>query len=302
MRVMVTGAGGFVGRRLVPRLRAEGHAVAPSDRELDVSDAARVRSAMADAKPDAIVHLAALSFVPDSLADPRAAFRVNFLGARAVLEAMAREAPGARLLLVGTSQVYGSAKPGEPPFDEETPLRPASPYAWAKAAADLLGGVHARRGLDVLRLRPFNHTGPGRPDHFVESSLARQLAEIEVGRRPPVLRVGNLDAVRDFLHVDDVVDAYVRLLAGGAPPGVYNVASGEGTSIRQLLAALLSASPAGERVEVQVDPALWRPTEASVGSARRLARATGWAPRVAASELFPALLAHWREVVGGHPG
>jgi GDP-4-dehydro-6-deoxy-D-mannose reductase len=297
MRVMVTGADGFVGRRLVARLIAEGDQVHASDRELDVADAARVREAVAEAKPDAVVHLAALSFVPDSFADPRATFRVNFLGARAVLEAVAGEAPSARLLLVGSSQIYGSAPPGTPPFDEEAPLRPASPYAWAKAAADLLGGVHARRGLDVMRLRPFNHTGPGRPDHFVESSLARQLAEIEAGRRPARIDVGNLDAVRDFLHVDDVIESYVRLLRGSAPAGPYNVASGSATSIRAVLEALLAASPAAARVEVRVDPARVRPAEASVGRAERLARVTGWAPRIPPSALFTELLDHWRQVL-----
>jgi GDP-4-dehydro-6-deoxy-D-mannose reductase len=149
----------------------------------------------------------------------------------------------------------------------------------------------------VVRVRPFNHTGPGRPDHFVESSLARQIAEIEAGLRPPRLDVGNLDAVRDFLHVDDVIEAYTRLLRGTAPAGAYNVARGVGTSVRSILDALRAASPAGERVEVRVDPARWRPAEASVGRAERLARATGWAPQVPLDALWTQLLDHWRAAV-----
>ena len=297
MRIWVTGAGGFVGTRLVARLSAAGHEVHASDRELDVADAARVARGLARARPQAIVHLAALSSVSETAADPWAALRVNYFGARSVLAGAVREVPHARVLLVGSAQVYGSAAPGSPAFDERAPLRPASAYAWTKASADLLGAVHARRGLDVVRVRPFNHTGPGRPDRFVEASFARQIAEIEAGLRPPRIEVGNLDAVRDFLHVDDVIDAYVRLLDRSAPPGVYNVASGAGLAVGAILAALLALSPLGARVEVRMDRARWRPTETSVGRADRLAEKTGWAPRVPTSALWSELLDDWRRRV-----
>ena len=141
---------------------------------------------------------------------------------------------------------------------------------------DRLGAVYAARGVDVVRVRPFNHTGAGRPPTFVESSFARQLASIERGEQEPLLGVGNLDAVRDFLHVEDVVDAYVRLLDPSVPAGVYNVASGHGVSIAELLEMLLSVSTARPRIEL--DPARFRPTDASVGDAGRLQAATGWKP------------------------
>jgi nucleoside-diphosphate-sugar epimerase len=294
VRVFVTGADGFVGRVLMERLRARGDAPLGSDREeLDVADGARVRAALAAARPDAVVHLAAVSFVPEAEHDRARAFRVNYLGTRNVLAAAAAEAPRARVLLVSSSTVYGSAAPGAPPFDEASPLRPASAYARTKAAADLLGAAYAARGHPVWRARPWNHTGPGRPERFVESSLARQLAEIEAGRRAPRLEVGALDSVRDFLHVEDVVDAYLALLSGDAPPGAYNVASGAGVSIRELLERLLARTRV--RPEIVVAPARLRPPDASIGAAARLARRTGWAPRRSLDAALVALLDEWRE-------
>jgi len=296
VRVAVTGAGGFVGTRLVARLAAAGHDVAGSDRELDVTDAAALRAATLRDRPDAIVHLAAVSSVRTAAEAPALTWRVNFVGTRAVLEAAralarARGAPP-RVILVGSGQVYGAASPGAPPFDERAPLRPRSPYDWTKASADRLGAAHAARGADVLRLRPFNHTGPGQASDFVASSFARQLAEIELGLRPPELKVGNLESVRDFLDVDDVIDAYLALLAPGAASGVYNVASGSGVSGRALLERLLAASSA--RPRIAVDPTRVRPTDVSVGDASRLRAATGWAPRRALTDTLGRLLDDWR--------
>jgi len=297
VRVLVTGAGGFVGRRLLPRLAAAGHDAVGVDREVDVADAAALESTVADSAPDALVHLAALSFVPDSFRDPEAAFRVNFLGVRNLLEAVRARAPRARVLVVSTGNVYGTAGAGAPPFAEGAPLRPESPYARAKAAADLLARSYAERGLAVVRARPFNHTGRGRPAAFVESSLARQLVEIAAGRRAPRLAVGNLDAVRDFLDVDDVVAAYLRLLDPAVPAGLYNVASGVGRSVRELLAALLDLADLGARrgaLEIEVDPERWRPTDHAVGDAARLRAATGWEPRVPFASTLRGLLEGWR--------
>jgi GDP-4-dehydro-6-deoxy-D-mannose reductase len=294
VRVFVTGADGFVGRVLTARLRARGAEPVGTDRdELDVADGARVRAALAGARPDAVVHLAAVSFVPDAETDRARAFRVNYVGTRNVLAAAAAEAPRARVLLVSSSTVYGAAAPGAPPFDEASPLRPANAYARTKAAADLLGAAYAERGLAVWRARPWNHTGAGRPDRFVESSFARQLAEMEAGRRPPRLEVGALDSLRDFLHVEDVVDAYLALLEGTAEPGAYNVASGTGVTIRALLERLLAQTRV--RPEIVVDPARVRPPDASVGSAARLRARTGWAPRRPLDAALAELLSGWRE-------
>jgi GDP-4-dehydro-6-deoxy-D-mannose reductase len=217
---------------------------------------------------------------------------VNFLGAHALLEAVARHAPHARVLLVGSGEVYGTAEPGAPPFTEASPMCPRSPYARSKAAADLLGRSYQDRGLDVVRLRPFNHTGAGQSDVFVASSFARQLVEIERGTRAGSIEVGNLDSVRDFLDVSDVVEAYALLCEPGAPAGAYNVASGRGVSAGVLLQCL--SALAGLAPRIQVDPARVRPTDQSVGDAARLRAATGWAPKVPLEVTLEHLLAHWR--------
>src|SRR3990172_2724666 len=263
MRVLVTGAAGFVGRRPVPHLETLGCSVEGFDHELDVADADEVAERVAGARPEAIVHLAARSSVAESFAAQAEVYRVNYLGARAVLEAARARAPRARVLLVGSGEVYGPGAAGAPGFDESAPLRPASPYARAKAAADLLGARFAADGLDVLRLRPFPHSGPGQSERFAASSFARQLAELEAGRAPLRLRVGNLDAVRDYLDVDDVVDAYARLLDPAVPPDGYNGARGTGVSLRDVLDALLRH--ARVRPEVEVDPERVRPADALVG-------------------------------------
>lgn len=289
MRVLVTGAAGFVGRRLCAALATRGDDVLARDRELDVCDAAQVRHVVASAQPDAVVHLAALALVPECARDPQQAFRVNLLGARAVLAAALREAPRARVLLVTTAAIYGSATPGSVGFDESAPLRPDSVYAHTKAAADLLGAVYAERGLAVVRARPFNHTGPGRPQAYVEARLARQVAEIAAGRRPPRLELANAASQRDFLHVDDVVAAYLALLDARVAPGAYNVASGEPIALRTLAERLCRLAGIAPELVATSDPL--RPPDATIGVAHKLRRATAWRPRLTLDDALRELLA-----------
>jgi GDP-4-dehydro-6-deoxy-D-mannose reductase len=187
---------------------------------------------------------------------------------------------------------YGPAAPGAPAFDEASPLRPHSLYARTKAAADLLGGVFAERGLDVVRPRPFNHSGPGQSEALVLASFARQALEIALGRREPVLRVGNLDSVRDFLDVEDVVEAYLRLARRDVPADAYNVASGHGVRVGDALERLLALVGVAPRIET--DPERLRPADFSVGDASRLRRATGWVPRVPFERTLERLLDDWR--------
>ena len=291
MRVMVTGASGFVGRRLVPRLAAEGHTPFGIDREVDIADAVAVSASISKLRPDAVIHLAALSSVAHSLAAPEDCYRVNFLGTRALLESIAAEAPVARILLIGSADAYTATSPKPYPLDESTPLRPRSPYARTKAAAEMLGRLAARSGLDVVCVRAFNHTGAGQGDPFVVSSFARQIAAIRSGRMEPRLRVGNLDSIRDFLHVDDVVDAYLALLDRRVPSDVYHVAGSVGISIRAVLESLMRI--AGVEARVEVDPARFRPTDWLVGDASRLRGATGWQPRIPLEALLREVYEDW---------
>ena len=292
MRAWVTGAGGFVGRYLVPRLSARGFQVHATDRELDVADPEAVSAVVDEFEPGLIVHLAAISSVPEARREPARAYAVNFLGTRAVLEAAARHGGRVRVILVCSADAYGSAAPGEPPFDEATPLRPASPYARTKAAAELLGSAYADRGLDVVRARSFNHTGPGQTPGFVLPSFAKQAAEIAAGHREPRLSVGNLDSVRDFLDVQDVVDAYIRLADRKTPAGVYNVASGRGVRIGDALESVLQKT--GVSAEIEVDAERFRPTDVAVGDATRLREATGWEPHVSFDDSLRSLVEDWK--------
>jgi nucleoside-diphosphate-sugar epimerase len=292
VRIWITGAAGFVGRRLAAALTDAGHAVTGVDREVEITDAPAVAHSLAVARPEAIVHLAALSSSAHALREPEAAARVNYWGTRAVLEAARCHAPGARVLLVTSGEVYGNGAAGRAPFRESDPLAPRTPYARSKACADLLGAHYAERGLDVVRVRPFNHTGPGQSPDFVAPAFARQIAAVATGCGEGCLAVGNLASVRDFLDVDDVIHAYQRLLDRGVPAGAYNVASGVGRRIGDLLDALIEI--AGIRCEVAVDPARVRPTDSSVGDASRLRAATGWEPRTPFRETLRRLLTEAR--------
>ena len=295
MRIYVTGAGGFVGGHLLPRLRSAGAEVFASDREVDVTDRDCVRAELRRLRPDALIHLAAQSSVAASFEDPLEAFRINFLGSLNVLAAMQEEAPHGRVLLIGSSDAYGSEAGGAQPIRESAPLRPESPYARSKAAAELLGSAAAGNGFDVVRVRSFTHIGAGQSDGFVASSFARQLVEIAEGLREPVLRVGNLDSVRDFLDVRDVVEAYWRLLDSRAPADIYNVASGCGVPLRRLLDELIAL--AGVAPDVEIDPKRYRPPDHWVGDASRLRAATGWEPTVPLRQTLDDLLRYWRERV-----
>jgi GDP-4-dehydro-6-deoxy-D-mannose reductase len=285
----MSGAKGFVGQRLDTRLRASGHEVVGVDRDVEITDPDRVAASVADARPDAVVHLAAISSSVAASAEPELASRVNFLGTRAVLEATRLHAPAARVLLVTSGEIYGVGRVGAPPFREDAPLAPRSPYARTKACADRLGACYAEDGLDVIRVRPFNHTGPGQPPDFVAPSFAQQIGRIRRGEQEPLLRVGNLESVRDFLDLEDVLDAYERLLDPTVAAGAYNVASGVGLRIGDLLDQLIDLAQV--RCRVENDPARMRPTDHAVGDASRLRDVTGWKPRAPFRRTLEKLLA-----------
>lgn len=291
MKAVVTGAGGLVGRVLVPKLEASGFDVHGCDLEVDVADPDAIGAFVAQVEPDAVVHLAAISAT--RLDDDAASsiFRINFGGAAAVLDAVRAHAPSARLLFVSSGLIYGRLAPGEESFDESAALRPRGAYEWTKAAGDrLMAEVH---DLPVIRARPFNHTGWGRRDDFVESRFAKQLVAIEAGRLPREVSAFNVEGARDFLAVRDVCDAYVRLLDPSVPAGSYNIASGQGTTIREVFERLVAVS--GIQAELITDPADQDADDRSVGNAGKLRGATGWEPVTPLDESLLEVIDFWRE-------
>jgi GDP-4-dehydro-6-deoxy-D-mannose reductase len=291
MRVLITGAGGFVGPHLVTALRERGHEAVRTERHpaedslaVDVTQPLELRGAIELVRPDAVAHLAALAFVPASIDDPAATFAVNATGTMNVLDALraARgENPSPRVLIVSSGDVYGAHAPAAYPLRETVAPLPRNPYAASKIAAEALALAYARTfGLDVVVTRAFNHIGAGQHKHFAVPSFALQLARIASGG-DSLLFVGNLAASRDFLDVRDVCAAYVALLEGGGAAGeIYNVCSGKATTMREVLRQLITI--AGVPVEVREDPARMRPADIplSVGDASKLRDATGWAPRI----------------------
>jgi len=292
MNILVTGSHGFVGNRLVPCLEKAGHSVVGFDRDtVDISDPAAVASIVQSSAPEAIIHLAGIAFVPAAARDPDLARRVNVEGARNLIEAAKAHVPRARLLLVGSGDQYPPGEPGSSPTAEDMPLAPLGAYAETKAAAEQLGLAAAEEGLDVVLVRAFNHTGPGQSPDFVVPDFARQIARIEAGKKDP-MRVGNLDSIRDFLHVDDVIQAYRHLVDPKVPGGVYNVASGTGIKIGQVLDSL--AALARVHPDVQRDENRWRPADARIGNSQRLQQATGWRPSRSLDKILSEVLDDWR--------
>jgi GDP-4-dehydro-6-deoxy-D-mannose reductase len=263
--------------------------------EADLTDPAAAAAVVEGVRPERIIHLAGQASVHQSWLDPAGTLRANVLGVVHLLDAVRSRGLRPPVLVVGSAEEYGPVAPEEMPMREETPLRPASPYAVSKVAQGALALLYGPAGgLRVVLTRTFHHTGPGRGEAFAESSFARQLAEIEAGRQPPVLKVGNLEAVRDFADVRDVVRAYWMLLEKGAGGTAYNVCTGRGRRIRDLLDLLLAAS--GAKVEVRVDPERLRPSDvpAQVGDPSRLRAATGWEPRIPLERSLLDLLDDWR--------
>jgi GDP-4-dehydro-6-deoxy-D-mannose reductase len=283
MRVAVTGSSGFVGSHLVPYLRSHGDDVVTIDRTgtppVDVTDGAEVREVLRAARPDAVYHLAALSHVGQSWDAPETVFRINAVGAVNVLRACI-DAGVERVLVAGSADVYGVVGPEDLPLTEESPIRPVTPYGASKAAADVLAlQAFLGDGLGTLRVRAFNHTGPGQSVSMLVPGLARRIADAERVAGSKV-SVGRADVVRDICDVRDVVRAYRLLVEYGTAGDAYNVCSGRGVSVRDVADAMLAMSEAP--LELVVDPDLVRPVDVPrlVGDPARLRAATGWEPQI----------------------
>jgi GDP-4-dehydro-6-deoxy-D-mannose reductase len=312
LKALITGAGGFVGGYLCAHLLAHTdwglvgtvypHRVEkqPPERCLrlqyaDLRDPEGVRALVDEVQPDYIFHLAAQAFVPTSFADPWDTLENNIRAQLNLLEAVYRSGHEARVLVIGSNEEYGAPQPEELPQTEKSPLRPTNPYAVSKVGQDFLGlQYHLAYGLPVVRVRPFNHTGPGQSPRFVVPAFASQIARIEAGLQEPVMKVGNLDASRDFSDVRDIVRAYHLAVTEGEPGEVYNLASGRPQSVRDLLEMLLSYSQT--EIHVERDPARYRPVDVPVayGSAEKFRRRTGWEPQIPFEQTLRDTLDYWR--------
>lgn len=316
MRWLITGADGFVASHLLPHLLEQEtdaqlfamvwrHAPKgswPSDHPRlqvlsgELTDPAGITDVVNHVRPDIILHLAAASSVAQSWHDPEEVYRTNILGQLHLLEAARLLKTMPTVVIASSAEIYGRDGHEQKPISEDAPLEPLSPYAVTKAVQDLQAAQYfAAHGLPTVRLRLFNHTGPGRPAHFVASSFAKQIAEIEQGLREPVIQIGNIDVARDFSDVRDIARAW-RLAALHCRPGeAYNVCSGRPTPIRKILDILLGATDIS--IERETDPTLLRPGEiASLYGDRSLfSDTTGWRPSIELEKTLFDLLQWWRK-------
>ena len=302
---LVTGGTGFAGSHLIEQLLANGRDVAawsnpgghapppgPSDvgwRAVDLLDRGAVSEAIAGLSPSAVFHCAGFADVAGAWADPDGALRVNALGTHYLLDAVRRAGLPCPVLVTASALVY---RPSPDPLREDAPIGPSGPYGISKLAQEMVAA--ASDGVRVIIARPFNHAGPRQSPSYVTSHFARQIAEIEHGRREPVLHVGNLESRRDITDVRDIVRAYLLLVERGRPRRPYNVCSGRPYRVGDLLATLVGLSQV--RVTVRADPALMRPADIPVvvGDPTRIREETGWEPEVPMEKTLADLLDYWR--------
>jgi GDP-4-dehydro-6-deoxy-D-mannose reductase len=317
VRALVTGASGFAGSHLCEYLLAQpGWEVqalcwaACSTENLDsvreritmlsgdLLDPAWTARTVAEVRPEAIFHLAGQSSPAASFSDPSGTFVTNINGQVHLFEAVLQAGLDPAILVIGSGEEYGMVRPEDVPVDEDAPLRPANPYAVSKIAQDFLALQYfLSRRLRAVRVRPFNHIGPRQAPGFVTADFARQIARIEAGQRPPVIRVGNLSARRDFTDVHDMVRAYCLAVTQGEPGQVYNIGSGVAHSIEEVLHALLGLSQLP--IQVETDPQRMRPVDVPllVCDSSRFRQRTGWEPQIPLEQSLRDILDYWRRRV-----
>ncbi|MED0738409.1 GDP-mannose 4,6-dehydratase [Aneurinibacillus thermoaerophilus] len=308
MRALITGVAGFVGKYLANHLTEQNVEVFGTARNneaklpnvemisLDIMDSQRVKKVIFDIKPDYIFHLAAKSSVKDSWLDKKGTFSTNVFGTLHVLDAVRDSNLDCRILTIGSSEEYGMILPEESPVSEENQLRPMSPYGVSKASVGMLARQYVKAyGMDIIHTRTFNHIGPGQSLGFVTQDFAKQIVDIEMEKQEPIVKVGNLEAVRDFTDVRDIVQAYWLLSQYGKTGDVYNVCSGIGTRIQDVLDLLLAM--ANVKIDTELNPLQLRPSEVPtlIGSNKRLKDSTGWKPRIPLEKSLFEILQSYRQ-------
>lgn len=315
-RALVTGVTGFAGSHLAELLLEEDVEVHGIQRwrsksenidhiknkihfhEADLLDAHSLYKVIEEVKPNFIFHLAAQSYVQSSWASPANTLEVNITGSVHLFEAVRKSGLDCPIQIACSSEEYGKVLPNELPIGETNPLRPLSPYAVSKLAMDYLGyQYYESYQTKIIRTRGFNHTGPRRGDVFAESTFAKQIAEIEKGLSKPIVKVGNLEAVRDFTDVRDMVRAYYLAVQKCTPGEVYNIATGKGWKIADVLDILLSMSKV--KIKIEKDLERMRPSDVSVliGDASKFVKKTGWKPLIPFEKTMEDLLNYWRDKV-----
>ena len=311
-KALIIGAAGFVGSYLIDHIQK--HCIwsivvtkMPQERltlqgadvcDLDIMDPAAITELLEEKRPDYIFHLAAQSSVAVSWKNPGLTVDVNIKGSLNVLDAVRKLDYKPRVLLIGSGEEYGHLRQDEVPVGEDNVLRPGNIYAATKACQNMIGAIYARAyGMDVLMVRAFNHVGPNQSPVFVVADFCRQAAEIELGMREPVIRVGNLSARRDFSDVRDVVRAYAALMEKGKAGETYNVGAGKAVEIRRILDMILSL--AKKEIRVETDPARMRPVDVPVIEAdiRKLQACTGWRTEIPLEKTIEETLNYWRETL-----
>jgi len=295
-RVLVTGLGGFVGSHLPPAVADVLPDAALLPLGCDVRDAAAVRAAVEAMRPDACLHLAAVSAIPRARSEPDLAWAINLGGTLNLARALRELVPDAPFLFVSSADAYGASFRAGHALGEDAPLAPQNTYGATKAAAELALGAMVPEGLRLVRLRPFNHTGPGQGPDFVLPAFARQVALIRAGRQEPVLRTGNLAASRDFLDVRDVCRAYALCLREAAalePGSVLNIASGIPRRIGDVLQALLDLAGVEAQVETEAGRLRAGDIPLAIGNASRARTLLGWAPHIPWEQTLSDVLEDW---------
>lgn len=295
-KLLVTGLGGFVGCHLQSRLASQAAGpwqLIPSQPH-DLTEASTLDAWLAEECPDAVIHLAGQTFVPEAFRDPARTLQVNLMGTLNLLQALKRRGFSGTFLYVSSGDVYGQVAEADLPVVETLAPHPRNPYAVSKVSAELLCQQWSyTEPWRIIVVRPFNHIGAGQGESFVISSVARQLARIRLGLQAPRLEVGDIDVTRDFLDVQDVIEAYLLLLQRGRNGEIYNVCSGQERRVRDLIAEM--ARLAGVEVELVQDPARLRRAEQRrvVGSSDKLQKETGWTPGVNITETLRRVLSDW---------
>ena len=316
MKVLITGITGFVGSHLAEyllskdvevwgtkrwRSKLDNIATIVNDLNLidcDIKDSSSVDYIIKQIKPDKIFHLAAQSYVPTSWNAPAETLSTNIMGQLNILEACRRAVINPVIQIACSSEEYGLVKPNEVPISELNYLRPLSPYGVSKVGQDLLGYQYAQSyGMNIIRTRAFNHTGPRRGDVFVESNFAKQIAMIEKKKQEPIIYVGNLEAQRDYTDVRDMVNAYWLATEKCEPGEVYNICSGKTWTIKSVLDLLLSYTT--EEVTIEQDSKRLRPSDVEIllGNNVKFMQATNWQPVIKFEQTLLDLLNYWRELV-----